>query len=107
MSQRKLLVPEEIPGIEFHAQLRRDYPHPSTLRIGEFDALEHRAGAVDPPGEMHIVETHREPGAVGDEFFEGGALFGNSRGDDPREHRSDDGEQTQADADQHRPSHPM
>ncbi len=34
---------------------------------------------------MHIVETDVEPGAIGDEFFERGALLGNARGDDARE----------------------
>ena len=79
---------QEIPGVELDAQLRRDDAHASLLRIGELDALEHRAGAVEGPGEMHVVEAHREPGAIGDEFFESGALFGNARGDDPREHHA-------------------
>ena len=45
---------------------------------------------------MHVVEADREPGAVGDEFLESGALFGNARGDDTREHQPErDDEQTQ------------
>ena len=65
-------------------------------RIGELDAREHGAGAVEPPGEMHVVETHCEPGAFGDEFFERGALLGNARGDDAREHHAERAEQHQA-----------
>ena len=72
---------QEIPGVEFDAQLRRDDAHAARLRIGELDAREHRAHAVQVPGEMHVVEAHRETGAIGDEFLEGGALLGNARGD--------------------------
>jgi hypothetical protein len=55
----------------------------------------------------HVVEAHGETRAVGDEFFERGALFGNTRRDDLREHRTDGGEQTQAEDDQQCPSEPV
>ncbi len=42
---------------------------------------------------MYVVETHREPGAIGDEFLESGALFRNPRGDDAREHHAQGAEQ--------------
>ena len=82
-----------IPGVELDAQLRRDDAHAAALRIGELDALEHGAGAVEVPGEMDVVETHRETGAIGDEFFESGALLGHARGDDAREHHAERAEQ--------------
>ena len=63
------------------------------VRIGELDALEHGTGAVEGPREMYVVETDREPGAIGDEFLESGALFRHARCDDAREHHAQGAQQ--------------
>ena len=107
VSQRELVMAQVIPGVELDAQRRRDDAHASLFRIGELDALEHGAHAVEVPGEMHVVESHGEAGAIGDEFFEIGALLGNARRDDPREHDAHGAEQQQTKRDQHRASRPM
>ena len=56
---------------------------------------------------MDVVETHGEAGAIRDEFFERGALLGNTRGDRAREGHADGGEQSDAEDDQHRTPHPL
>jgi len=56
---------------------------------------------------MHVVETHVEAGALGNEFLEIGALRRDAGGDDPREHHAEGAEQQQAKRDQQRASRPV
>ena len=105
--ERELAMAQEIPGVEFDAQLRRNHANSAGFRVGELDAREYGAGAVEVPREVHVVEAHGEAGAIGDEFLEGGALFGNPRGDHARQHHAQGDDQTDAKCDRCRAFHPL
>jgi hypothetical protein len=107
MAEGEPAVTQEIPGIQLHAQFGRHDADPATRRVGELDAREYRAGTVKVPGEVHIVEADCQTGAVGDELFEGGALFGNTHRNNAREGVSQRDDEQQTGHDRDRTLHPV
>jgi hypothetical protein len=107
VAQRELVMAQEIPRVEFDAQFGRHHANPPRRGIGELDTREDRARAVQSPGEMDVVESHGEPGAFRDEFFERGALFRDTFGYDAREHHAQRSRESQTKSDQHQTPRPM